>query len=234
MEFSFSDEPQILRVFNFDQVTGEFIGESDCYVAANTGLPVGCVLDAVPQALEGKARVWTGKVWKRVDDYRGLTIWSTETRLPVTYDVLGKLPATLTTLEPSSEFDRWTGKEWAPDVKAAKEAQITAIKNHRDTVTADYIVIDGNHFHSDTDSRIQQMTLTKMGQAGMVPPGLMWQTKNNGLIELTNEIAAQFESVTIEHDMRLFATAQGYISAVEALTDFDAVMSYDWSQGWQP
>ena len=73
-----------------------------------------------------------------------------------------------------------------------------------------------------------------MGQAGALPSGLMWQTKNNGMIELTNAIAAQFEVVTIEHDMRLFAVAQAHIAAVNALDDIAAVEAYDWSQGWQP
>ncbi|MDI5434700.1 type I-E CRISPR-associated protein Cas7/Cse4/CasC, partial [Salmonella enterica subsp. enterica serovar Kentucky] len=40
---------------------------------------------------------------------------------------------------------------------------VRSIKAHRDTVTTDYIVIYGNHFHSDANSRIQQMSLTRMG-----------------------------------------------------------------------
>lgn len=62
----------------------------------------------------------------------------------------------------------------------------------------------------------------------------MWQTKNLGLLELTDEIAAQFESVTMDHDMRLFANAQRHIAAVEALEDIQAVQAYDYSTGWQP
>lgn len=73
-----------------------------------------------------------------------------------------------------------------------------------------------------------------MGQAKQIPTGLMWQTKNNGLIELTNDIAAQFEAVTMNHDMRLFANAQSHIAAVEALDDIQEVIDYDYSTGWQP
>ncbi|HCX5319893.1 TPA: DUF4376 domain-containing protein, partial [Escherichia coli] len=106
-------------------------------------------------------------------------------------------------------------------------------KSKRDYVTTDYIIINNHHFHSDTNSRIQQLSLTKMGAEKKIPPGLMWKTKNNGLIELTNEIAAQFESVTMDHDMRLFANAQHHIAAVEALDDIQAVLDYDYSTGWQ-
>lgn len=147
----------------------------------------------------------------------------------------------LVTTPPPGEYYRLDGDKWIYDAAAfaaalaqVKERAEQDIKAHRDAVTADYIVIDGNHFHSDASSRIQQMTLAKMGQAGAVPPGLMWQTKNNGLIELTNDIAAQFETVTIAHDMRLFATAQAHIAAVNALETIDDVNAYDWSQGWQP
>ncbi|EDT6694880.1 DUF4376 domain-containing protein [Salmonella enterica subsp. enterica] len=147
----------------------------------------------------------------------------------------------LVTTPPPGEFYRLAGDKWTYDAAAfaaaleqAKSEVVQAIKQCRDELTIDYIVIDGNHFHSDANSRIQQMTLAKMGAAGAVPPGLMWQTKNNGLIELTNEIAAQFETVTIAHDMRLFATAQEHITAVNALETLDAVAAYDWSQGWQP
>lgn len=233
-EFTFSDEPQILQVYNVAESTGEYIGASDCYIPPNTGLPSGCVLVAPPKAVEGKALIWTGNAWKKVADYRGQVLWSTETGQQTTYDAPGSLPDTLTALEPSSEYDSWNGKAWVPNLEAIRAAKIDAIKDRRDEAMSDYIVIDGNHFHSDTASRIQQLTLTKMGQAGAVPAGLMWQTKNNGLIELTNEIAAQFESVTIDHDIRLFATAQTHIAAVEALSDFEAIAAYDWSQGWQP
>ncbi|QMB01794.1 DUF4376 domain-containing protein [Escherichia fergusonii] len=119
-------------------------------------------------------------------------------------------------------------------VEDVKAEIITKIKALRDLITADYIIIQDNHFHSDTSSRIQQMSLTKMGQAGQVPAGLMWQTKNNGLIPLTNEIAAKFELVTMDHDMRLFATAQRHIAAIEALEDIKEIQDYDYSTGWQP
>ena len=38
--FTFSDEAQILTVYNFSQDSQEYIGESDAYIAPNTGLPI--------------------------------------------------------------------------------------------------------------------------------------------------------------------------------------------------
>ncbi|HEI2547330.1 TPA: DUF4376 domain-containing protein [Escherichia coli] len=150
-------------------------------------------------------------------------------------------PLSFITVPPPDEFYQLVDGKWVYNTLAfndalanAKVAVAQGIKNRRDEITADYIVIDGNYFHSDTNSRIQQLSLTKMGQTNTVPLGLMWQTKNNGLIELTNEIASQFESVTMDHDMRLFANAQRHIAAVEALDDIQAVLDYDYSTGWQP
>ena len=134
------------------------------------------------------------------------------------------------------EDDKWVYNKTLFTVALENtKSQVTQeIKNRRDEITVDYIIINNHHFHSDTNSRIQQLSLTKMGAEKKIPPGLMWKTKNNGLIELTNEIAAQFESVTMDHDMRLFANAQRHIAAVEALDDIQAVLDYDYSTGWQP
>nr|HAF4309228.1 DUF4376 domain-containing protein [Salmonella enterica] len=147
----------------------------------------------------------------------------------------------LITTPPPGDFYRFDGDAWIYDAASylvaldgSKSLVVQAIKTLRDKITADYIVIGDYHFHSDASSRIQQMSLTKMGQAKQIPKGLMWQTKNLGLLELTNEIAAQFESVTMDHDMRLFANAQQHIAAVEALEDIQAVQEYDYSTGWQP
>lgn len=145
------------------------------------------------------------------------------------------------TTPPPGNFYKLVKGEWIFDesqmlsvLSSVKKAKIQQVKTQRDAITADYIIIDGNHFHSDANSRIQQMSLTRMGQAKQVPEGLMWQTKNNGLIALTNDIAAQFEAVTMEHDMRLFANAQRHIAAVEALEEIQAALDYDYSAGWQP
>lgn len=232
--FIFSDDPQILSVFNFKLDTKEFIGESDVYIAPNTGLPENCTLISPPEKKAGFTSVWTGEKWELIEDHRGQMVFDKQHGNQIIITELGALPVNVTIISPTSSFDRWNGDSWQPSMDDAKEAKIQRIKTQRDSVTADYIVIDGNHFHSDANSRIQQLSLTKMGQTKQIPAGLMWQTKNNGLIELTNDIAAQFETVTMEHDMRLFANAQRHITAVEALADIRAVLDYDSSAGWQP
>lgn len=147
----------------------------------------------------------------------------------------------LITTPPPADFYRLEGDSWVYDVASfeatredAKSLVIQTIKALRDEVIADFIAIGDYHFHSDANSRIQQMALTRMGQAKQIPKGLMWQSKNLGLLELTNETAAQFEAVTMEHDMRLYANAQRHIAALELLDDVQSVLDYDYSTGWQP
>ncbi len=232
--FEFSDEPRTLRVFHYTADTQEYIGAGEVYIAPNTGLPAYCVLTEPPETPQGYAQIWDGQQWHIIEDHRGKTLYSTTLRYEIKITEPGPLPDDVTPLAPGSIFDRWNGDSWQRDTDEVRAAKIAEIKNYRDAITADYIIIDGHHFHSDAGSRIQQMTLTKMAQSQQIPPGLMWQTKNHGLLELTSEIAAQFESVTIAHDMRLFATAQQHITAVEALGSIEAIESYDYSQGWQP
>lgn len=234
MNFEFSDEPQILRIYNYAPDTQEFKGESDGYIAPNTGLPANCTLMEPPASEPGTALVWRDDVWQKEEDHRGMVVYNTQTRTEMVVTTLGPLPENITVIKPDSQFDRWNGQAWLPDINDVKTAQIIAVKARRDEVTEDYIIISGNHFHSDTSSRIQQLSLTRMGQAEQIPAGLMWQTKNNGLIELTNETAAQFEAVTMEHDMRLYANAQRHIAALELLDDVQSVLDYDYSTGWQP
>ncbi|EJS1738034.1 DUF4376 domain-containing protein [Escherichia albertii] len=232
--FTFSDEAQILTVYNFSQDSREYIGESDAYIAPNTGLPNFCTLISPPKKVPGFTPVWESETWGLIEDHRGQTVYNKVDGSQTIINKLGQLPETVTIISPTSTFERWDGEKWQPSLDDAKQAIYAEIKNLRDSAIADYIIINAHHFHSDTNSRIQQLSLTKMGAEKQIPPGLMWKTKNNGLIELTNEIAAQFESVTIDHDMRLFANAQRHIAAVEVLGDIQAVLDYDYSTGWQP
>ncbi|MHA0510219.1 DUF4376 domain-containing protein [Enterobacter kobei] len=232
--FEFSDEPRQFRTFNFTADTHEYLGESDTFVEPNTGLPAYCTLIQPPECPAGHALVFRGENWEAVEDHRGKVVADTATGTTITISELGPLPENITTVLRDNIFSQWDGEQWVPNLESAKQHQIANIKAHRDNLSSDHINIDGIHFHSDISSRIQQITLTKMGKAGTVPAGLMWQTKNVGLIELTNEIAAQFEDVTIAHDMRLFATALQHIAAIESLESINDVLAYDYSQGWQP
>ncbi|WP_127960150.1 DUF4376 domain-containing protein [Serratia microhaemolytica] len=232
-QFTPSEQARTLRVFNYAEDSGEYIGSSEIYLAPNAELPANCTLVTPAACPPGLLLRFDGETWQALEDHRGKAVFDTASGCQLQFNQLGALPDNLTLVKPPYPFMHWDGKQWQANLATAQQAKIAEIKAHRDHLTADYIVIDGHHFHSDTASRIQQTTLCKMGQAGQIPAGLMWQSKNNGLIELTNEIAARFEAETIAHDMRLFAAAQQHIAAVELLTELAAVINYDYQQGWQ-
>ncbi|MGA4583944.1 DUF4376 domain-containing protein [Enterobacter hormaechei] len=232
--FEFSNEPRNFHAFNYSANEQEFLGECDILVEPDTGLPAHCTLIRPPECPAGYALVFRDESWQAVEDHRGRLVIDTATGAEILVTELGPLPENTTTILRDNTFSTWDGEKWVPDLAGAKQHLISNIKTHRDNLSADHINIDGYHFHSDVSSRIQQLTLSKMGKAGAVPAGVMWQTKNTGLIELTNEIAAKFEDVTIAHDMRLFATALQHINAVEALENVNDVLAYDYSEGWQP
>jgi len=120
----------------------------------------------------------------------------------------------------------------APPLAEVKAAKTAAIRQHRDALTEDHISIDGNHYHSDPKSRIQQMGLAKLAANDAIPAGLQWMTKNNGPVLMTSAIALQFEPVTLAHDVALFSAAQVHIDAVEALDSTQEVLDYDFAAGW--
>ncbi|MDL4429035.1 tail fiber assembly protein [Escherichia coli] len=175
--FTFSDEAQILTVYNFSQDSQEYIGESDAYIAPNTGLPNYCTLISPPEKVPGFTPVWENETWRLIEDHRGQTVYNKVDGSQLIIQELGQLPENVTVISPTGSFERWDGEKWQPSITDAKEAKYSAIKNQRDAITTDYIIINNHHFHSDTNSRIQQLSLTKMGAEKKIPPGLMWKTK---------------------------------------------------------
>ncbi|NPK74645.1 hypothetical protein HC506_09925, partial [Escherichia coli] len=74
--FTFSDEAQILTVYNFSQDSQEYIGESDAYIAPNTGLPNYCTLISPPEKVPGFTPVWENETWRLIEDHRGQTVYN--------------------------------------------------------------------------------------------------------------------------------------------------------------
>ncbi|WP_272683283.1 tail fiber assembly protein [Providencia sp. PROV156] len=71
------------------------------------------------------------KTWLHVADYRGKTAYSAETGQPVVVDFIGDLPATLTLLEPQTEFDKWNGKKWVTDKEAQKASFVAQAESEK-------------------------------------------------------------------------------------------------------
>lgn len=118
--FSFSDKDQTITVYGYIENTGQYIGKSDCYIPAHTGLPAGCTDIAPPLAPNGMAVVFNQKnnQWETTEDHRGKTVFDKETRQEYVISDLGPIPDSMTEKTPGSNFDRWNGRGWEKDTEA--------------------------------------------------------------------------------------------------------------------
>lgn len=101
------------------------------------------------------------------------------------------------------------------------------IKAHRDQRKAMGVLVAGKWFHSDADSRIQQLGLVMMG-AG-IPAGLQWKTMDGSFVTMTQALAGAIFQATAASDMTIFAVAEQHRAALNASADPAA---YAWQAGW--
>lgn len=103
--------------------TGELLYSQDVWIAVGTGLPAGAFLDPPPQSEDGKAIVRQNGAWALVDDFRGVTAYNKQTKQSDVISVLGPLPADLTLVPPTSQFDVWNEESgsWVKDAQVEQD-----------------------------------------------------------------------------------------------------------------
>jgi len=101
------------------------------------------------------------------------------------------------------------------------------IKAERDRRKLAGTPVGAHVFHSDPDSRIQQIGLVMMGAA--LPAGIMWKTVGGAFVEMTPALAGQIFQATAARDVALFAAAEAHIAAAAASDD---PRVYDFTAGW--
>ncbi|HJR29339.1 MAG TPA: tail fiber assembly protein [Pseudomonas sp.] len=122
-----ADEVTPPTICNVHPVTGEFIGAGladPSPLEPFTWLIPAHAYQCEPPTLEpGHTAVKvSGDGWKLVADYRGLTVYSTETGEAQVWDVLGDLPDGYTREPPATEFDKWQDDQWVVDEVATTDA----------------------------------------------------------------------------------------------------------------
>lgn len=130
--------------------------------------------------------------------------------------------------------DLWDGETFTPaPPEPLPERQAAAwerIKNERDRRKSLGVKVGDHWFHSDADSRIQQLSLFVMGAS--VPP-VQWKTLTLSpppvFVTMTQAIAAGIFQNTAASDAAVFAAAETHRIAMEAS---DTPESYDFSGGW--
>lgn len=113
---------------------------------------------------------------------------------------------------------------------ARREAAWERIKNERDRRKSIGVKVGDHWYHSDADSRIQQLSLFLMGAA--VPP-VQWKTLTLSpppvFVTMTQAIAGGIFQATAASDAAVFAAAEAHRMAMEASSTPE---SYDFSVGW--
>ncbi len=112
-------------------------------------------------------------------------------------------------------------------IEARRAAVWEQIKAERESLKSGGVKVGDHWFHSDADSRIQQLGLVIMG--ANMPAGLKWKTMDNGLVDMTPTLAQQIFATTANWDVTVFGVAETHRAAVMASDNPEA---YDWSAGW--
>lgn len=129
-----------VKCYLIDPITREYIGASMENVRFDVSLSAGAYPDEPKLPKKERQAIRRNEnddAWELVDDFRGLTAYIIETKQPVTINFMGKLPETVTLLEPSGEFDVWNGKKWVVDETALKNSQVNAVIAQKEALSAD-------------------------------------------------------------------------------------------------
>ena len=117
-----------------------------------------------------------------------------------------------------------------PTLAARRVAAWERIKAERDRRKSLGVKVGEHWYHSDADSRIQQLSLFVMGAA--VPP-VQWKTLTTSpppvFVTMTQTIAAGIFQNTAASDAAIFAAADVHRVAMEASPTPE---SYDFTGGW--
>ena len=113
---------------------------------------------------------------------------------------------------------------------ATQASVVQRIKAERDKRKFEGVTVGAHRFHSDPDSRTQQLGLVILG--ANIPPSLQWKTIGGAFVTMTQTLAGQIFGATAARDTAMFANAEAHIATVQAMTDAEAVLAYDYSTGW--
>ncbi|WP_447860427.1 tail fiber assembly protein [Enterobacter vonholyi] len=115
-----------MTVYNYDGETREYLASSVEFLAVGVGIPANSCTDTPVEKKEGFAvcRAASLDGWEYVADHRGETVYDTETGQPVNITAPGDYALGVTTIAPSTPYDRWNGSEWVTDKDAQKNGQV--------------------------------------------------------------------------------------------------------------
>jgi len=135
-----------LTVYNIEPEQREYQQASLEYLPQGVGLPALCFVDkpTLPKVGLALVRSLDGSAWETPPDYRGKTVYSTETGQPESVTRIGELDNGVTLLAPATPYDTWNGKTWVTDTTQQQDAAINAARDElaqRQRVATDKITM---------------------------------------------------------------------------------------------
>ena len=128
-----------ITVYNFDGVTREYLTSTVEFLAVGVGVPANSCTDAPLDAKDGFAvcRAASLDGWEYVADHRGETVYDTATGQPVYITSPGEYADDVTTIAPSTPYDKWNGSEWVTDENAQKSGQVREAERQKSALLAE-------------------------------------------------------------------------------------------------
>ncbi len=131
------------------------------------------------------------------------------------YAIEGSLPS-------KSELDAWIDDK-------VKQLVWEELKKTRDARKHCGVKVGTKWFHSDPDSRIQQLGLVMFGAS--MPPNLQWKTMDGTFVTMTPTLAQQIFGAVAVSDMTIFAISESHRAYMLASSD---PFNYNYTTGWPP
>ncbi|TKI08674.1 tail fiber assembly protein [Martelella alba] len=155
----------MVTVFHFDTSTGEFLCQSEEYCALGVGIPACSCLDAPPGKVDNQAIVRSddNSSWSVMADYRGVTVYNTQTLATEIITAIGPLSDNVTTSSPATPYDKWDGSKWVTDTDAQRAADIAVADTQKTALIASAteqisILQDAVNLEMATDAERAQLT----------------------------------------------------------------------------
>jgi len=159
-----------------------------------------------------------------------------------TYPGYGSLPAWLTTTEKPGNFYAWEDGAWvlntAADLADAKTTQSAAMELAYDTAVAQdvsFTTAGGvtKAFQADKDSRdILDKTLNVCKNAGQIPEGFWWKSRDNTLVPFTLGDLVGLSEAMFDQGWTAFQTLAARKLAISSITTTRAdVEKITWASG---
>ncbi|END9091171.1 tail fiber assembly protein [Yersinia enterocolitica] len=125
-----------VTLYHYDAESLEYTSADMEYLPFGVGLPAHSVADMPliqPKTDMALVRDLTVNQWVTIEDHRHKTVYDIETKTESIISALGPMPHNKTQLQPTHEFDQWTGAAWEVDQQALKASHITAAVQQKTT-----------------------------------------------------------------------------------------------------